>query len=311
MSKENNYLEIINESSEQNKLNEIFYNCSECPSPIEIISIDLKENIIEFKCINNNHKEKMLIKEYINRMKTFNNKNINYDKCIIHNNKKYKCYCSFCNQHLCKDCLKSGEHRNHNKILFVEIEHNKNKLNEIENNIKSYEDKIENLEKQKIILTKRINNIIKEIKNKLNKTLESKLEENMKNMEEEIGLNNYNYSLEVNNITNKYESEIKMIKLKYYKNINKIKNKYKVINDFNNILYKNKMDSLDIKYTEQIQKYNFIEKIENLNFIKRLKEIVYNTYNIYNNNYFNIINLDKILIKIIIQLIKLQMKWIL
>ena len=55
------------------KLNEIYYNCSECQSPIEILSTNEKDSTIEFKCINNNHKIKMTIKEYINKMKSFNN----------------------------------------------------------------------------------------------------------------------------------------------------------------------------------------------------------------------------------------------
>ena len=57
------------ESSEQLELNEINYNCTECSSPIEILSI--KDNNIEFKCINNNHNIKISIKEYINKMKEY------------------------------------------------------------------------------------------------------------------------------------------------------------------------------------------------------------------------------------------------
>ena len=50
------------ETPEVFKLNEIYYNCSECSSSVEILSINEKESNIEFKCINNNHKIKMLIK---------------------------------------------------------------------------------------------------------------------------------------------------------------------------------------------------------------------------------------------------------
>ena len=55
MSKENDYIMETSESSEQNQLNEIYYNCTECPSPIEILSINETECTIEFKCINNNY----------------------------------------------------------------------------------------------------------------------------------------------------------------------------------------------------------------------------------------------------------------
>ena len=47
----------LGESIEQNiQLNNIYYNCNECSSSIEILSINEKESIIEFRCINNNHK---------------------------------------------------------------------------------------------------------------------------------------------------------------------------------------------------------------------------------------------------------------
>ena len=98
------------ESSEQLELNEINYNCTECSSPIEILSIN--DNNIEFKCINNNHKRKLSMKEYLNKMKKFNNKEINNDKCQIHN-LPYECYCLGCKIHLCKDCLKTRNHLNH------------------------------------------------------------------------------------------------------------------------------------------------------------------------------------------------------
>ena len=53
------------------KLNEIYYNCTECSSHIEILYINEKANTIEFKCINNNHIKKLSIKEYINKNKKF------------------------------------------------------------------------------------------------------------------------------------------------------------------------------------------------------------------------------------------------
>ena len=56
----NDYIMDTIDLSEQSK-DEIYYNCTECPSSIEILSIDENECIIEFQCINNNHKKKMLI----------------------------------------------------------------------------------------------------------------------------------------------------------------------------------------------------------------------------------------------------------
>ena len=80
MSKGINFIFEEGETSKETiKLNEIYYNCRECLSQIEIININEKTNIIEFQCINNNHRKKISIKEYINEMKKFNNKNLNND----------------------------------------------------------------------------------------------------------------------------------------------------------------------------------------------------------------------------------------
>ena len=90
MSTQRNFIFEEGETKEEEiKLNEIYYNCTECFSPIEILYINEKVNIIEFKCIINNHIKRLSIKEYIKEMKKFNNKNINDDKCNNHN-KKYE-----------------------------------------------------------------------------------------------------------------------------------------------------------------------------------------------------------------------------
>ena len=128
------------------QLNELYYNCPECPSPIEIILIDEKEFQIEINCIDNNHRLKKQIKEYINKMKDFNNKSLNDDVCNYNNhNTKYESYCFLCKKHLCKECLKSRDHISHNKCCLVEIQPNKKELNIIENIIQYYENKIGNL----------------------------------------------------------------------------------------------------------------------------------------------------------------------
>ena len=150
------------------QLKEIYYNCMECSSPIEIMSI--KDNHIEYKCINNDHKRKILIKEYIEKMKKYNNKNNNNDECNIHNN-KYECYCIECNKHLCKECLKLREHIGHNKINIIEIKPNENEINIFKNIIKYYDNKINELEIEKYNKTKDVNNKIKEYKNKLNEKI--------------------------------------------------------------------------------------------------------------------------------------------
>ena len=192
------------------QLNEIYYNCIDCSSSIEIISI--KDNYIEYRCINNNHERKILIKEYIEKMKKYNNKNNNNDECNIHNNNKYECYCIECNKHLCKECLKLREHIGHNKINIIEIKPNENEINIFKNIIKYYENKINELEIEKYNKTKDINNKLKEYKNKLNEKKELKKKENEKNMKKELELNEDNYNIDIKKIRVKYENEIKLIK---------------------------------------------------------------------------------------------------
>ena len=280
---------------EMPQLNEINYNCTKCSSPIEILSLNEKECSIEFKCINNNHELKMAIKDYINKMKSFNDKNINNDICDIHN-KKFECYCTDCNKHLCKECLMTREHIDHSKYNIIEYQPNKKELNIIENIIKYYEDKIRILENEGLNKTKVLNNKLKKYKIKLNKKRELKLEENENKMEKELKIKYNNYIKESNNIKIKYENEKKSCKDKYMKSVNEIKSKYKTKNGYDDIQYKIDMENLNKKYEKIIKKFNFYKKIENMNQIRRLNEIIFNTYNMYNNNYFNSININAILI---------------
>ena len=96
----------------------IRYNCPECSSLIEILSIN--ENNIEFKCINNdNHNNKLKIYNYLEKMKKYkDNKNLN-DICEKHKN-KYIIYCLNCKCHLCNECMSSRIHKSHNKSIISE-----------------------------------------------------------------------------------------------------------------------------------------------------------------------------------------------
>ena len=208
MSENNDNAPETDGSSEQIQLKEIYYNCSECKSPIEIIELNEMQCTIEFKCINNNHKIKMKIKEYIDKMKRYNDKNneknINSDKCLNndHKNNNYECYCLDCNQHLCKECLSSRTHKDHHKKNILEVKPNKNELNIIEVIIKYYEDEYDKLDKESLIKVNEISNKLKEYKIKLNERKEKKLKENEKNIKKELELNNNKYILDIENIRN-------------------------------------------------------------------------------------------------------------
>ena len=169
---------------------DIYYNCTECPSLIEIISINEETNIIEFKCLNKekNHEKKIMpIKEYLSKMEKYKQKNLEV-KCKEHSlyeNNKFVSYCFDCKQHLCKECLISRSHINHYKNIIMEIKPRKEELCIIEEIIKDYNIQIENLKNEKINKEKELNeklNQKKEIENNnIKKKLEQIIEKKMKN----------------------------------------------------------------------------------------------------------------------------------
>ena len=152
--------------SNEIEMNELYYNCSECSSMIEILSLEEEKNIIEFKCLNNdkdniNHdKIIMPLKDYLKNMKRYNNKAANDDICSIHNS-KYISFCISCKKNLCIECLKKRNHINHVKNNIVEMQPTKLELNIIEEVIKYYGMKIEKLKEEN-------KNKIEKIENKNN-----------------------------------------------------------------------------------------------------------------------------------------------
>ena len=136
--------DIKTPNKESMMIKNIYYNCTECSSLIEIISINEDKGNIQFKCLNKNciNKEKeMSIKEYLKKMLKYKDKTINEDKCQEHSLKKsneYKTYCLDCNKHLCIDCLKTGNHINHRKNNIIEIAPIKLDLSLFEEVIKEY-----------------------------------------------------------------------------------------------------------------------------------------------------------------------------
>ena len=155
--------------------NNIGYNCTDCPSLIEIIAINKKTNIIKFKCINEDNNIKVMpIKKYLLKMAKYKNMEINNDKCHIHNiNNKYINFCINCNYHLCNECLLTRNHIYHNKNNIIEIQPRQEELNKMEEIIKNY---------QKIIdfLNQKLNNKPKEF----NTLLMNKKSEIIKKMNE-------------------------------------------------------------------------------------------------------------------------------
>ena len=170
-------------------LKSCLYNCSECSSKIEILLLD--ENKLKFICNNrdNKHDIDIEIKEYLQKMKQYNNKELNDDKCDKHK-QEYVSYCFDCKTHLCNECLKTRKHNYDYIINIIQILSDNKVLNKIKNLIESNKRKINELMKAKEetenILNNILNNNIKKIKEIINKN------ENNNNIKEkeELKLNN-------------------------------------------------------------------------------------------------------------------------
>ena len=118
---------------------------------------------------------------------------------------------------------------------------------------------------------------------------------NENNRYRDLKLGNEKFKQEIEEIKKKYEEEIKIKINKYKNNNNNINNKYRKINEKNNIIFKSKINELYKKYNEEIENLGLDKKIENLNNIIKFNEIIYHTYMLYNQNYFNCININNLL----------------
>ena len=278
--------------------NEIYYNCSKCASLIEILSLDEEKSIIEFKCLNkekvHNEKIKMPLKEYLEMMKKYNKNKINDDECEIHK-RKYVSYCFNCNCHLCEECLKTRKHLNHNKNNIIEIKPINEELNIIKEAINDYEIKIENLSKEKINKINELNKILNQNKNKEKRKIKENMIKNEKRKNDELKLNKDKYIEDINEIIKRYKKEINLRKNKFIIDDNDIFNKYKLLDEKENISHKYKMNELEKRYKDDIKNLEYDKQIENFKNIKQLNEILLNTYNTHENNYYNSININHIL----------------
>ena len=279
-----------------------YYNCTDCSSLIEILSINEEKNEIEFKCLNkdNNHgKKKMSIKDYLTKMEKFKKGSANGDSCKEHlsyKNNKYVSYCFDCKQNLCEECLKSRSHINHAKNNIIEIKPIKEELLIIEEIMKDYNIKIENLKKEKINKEQELNIMLENEKEEEKRRIEKEIKINENEKEKELRINVEKYSLDIKEIKEKYENEIRKRKEKFEKDNTEINNKYELKSKKEYELYDIKIKELDIKYHEMINNLKYDIKTENMINIQRINETVYNTYKDYNNNYYNADNINNILL---------------
>ena len=279
----------------QETIEEILYNCTDCPSSIELIS--LENDTIEFKCIKENKIIKLPIQEeYLEKMKKFNLNEINNEKCVIHKS-KYISYCLDCNCHLCKECLKSRNHINHKKNHLIEIQPTNEELNIFKEVIEHYKKKFENLWYENENIKQELKKELKDNKNIIKEKKEKNIKANKNNEKNEIKKITESFLNDIDEIKNKYKKEIKERKNKC--NIDKfnIIKKYKLLYEKENIYFENKLIELNIRYNEKIKKLENKDEIKNYENMKIINERIYYTYNKYNNNYYNALNINNILLE--------------
>ena len=281
---------------ENKVLKEIYYNCTECNSLIEILSIDEKENTIEFLC-SNQHKKLMPIKEFLDKMMDNDNVDINKDICQIHKN-QYMSFCFDCKKQLCKDCLKTRDHIYHNKNNIIEIQPIKTELKIIKKIVKYYDDKLEKLKNKKFLIKKRLNSFLDKCKTDIDNILQKEINSSETKKKLELENNKIKFSSDIKKIREKYEREIKNLKEIFNKNEIIIDNKYQIKKEKLELYYKYKFLLYQNKCDDILRKVSFDKNIENLTNLKRLNELVYNTYNLYNNNYYNSKNINNIIISL-------------
>ena len=109
------------EIEDELKMDTFQYNCTQCTSLIEIISLNNKLDEIEFRCLKNSHRIKKKLTDYINDMNSYKYGVLIKNKCEFagHNNCHYEYYCLNCDKHLCKECLESKEHLYHIKFNIM------------------------------------------------------------------------------------------------------------------------------------------------------------------------------------------------
>ena len=278
---------------ENKVLKEIYYNCTECNALIEILSIDEKENTIEFLC-SNQHKKLMPIKEFLDKMMDNDNVDINKDICQIHKN-QYMSFCFDCKKHLCKDCLKTRDHIYHNKNNIIEIQPINTEINAIKQIIKYYDEKLDVLKTRTILIKKKLSDDLDKYKIKINNNLKDEMSRNEISKKNDLENNHTKFLLEIERIKTKYENDLKSIKHSYIQNEIKINSKYQLKHEEIEVFYKNKIERMENKCNEIIDKISFEKKIEELTNMKRINKLIYNTYNLYNNNYYNSKNINNII----------------
>ena len=295
----------INQYIKEMKKNTYLYNkCSSC----NIIQKDKLNNNDNFllclkcnkifccKCFElhlNNTEDIKLHKEIkINELNIY---------CLKHSIKKtnnYVSYCFDCEEHLCKECLKSRIHINHKKNSIIEIQPTDEELLAVKEVIKDYNNTVESLIKEQNI---KQNELKEELAINISNTenlYKKKFNIIEKDKEIELFASKNNYLLDIDEIKKKYQCEIALRKKEYNEKCNDIKLKYMDLNKKTNEEFNLKLEGIKLNNEDKTnrQKLNYKNKIDKIKIIIKISEIIYNTYEKYNDNYIYSININNLLL---------------
>ena len=235
------------------------YSCTNCNSPIEIISLNQDNNTINFKCVKNkDHGNKTLsLKDYLEKMTKNTYLYYNCSECGLSQNNydTIFSYCINCNKILCNQCKNK-----HNKIFYSHQFINTKEINNkclLHNSVQIISYCLDcNCQLCEKCLDSRKHlghrkNLIREVKPKEE---EIKIVEKMisKYIDEKLNLENeeknYEKILKEELIKSTTENEEK-----YLKNIEEIKQCKEKELEQNNINYTNEINDIENQYNTQLQ----------------------------------------------------------
>ena len=204
---------------------DLFYNCIDCPSLIEIQKLSEKNNSIKFICINTNEEKTIDIEEYLENMQKYKNNNYIQDKCDKHEYEQYRYYCMDCKCNLCDKCMKVKIHKKHKKEIIYDLQPDDEDLKIIEDRIEEYDNKIKNLKDEMMNnINAQINAILKNIDDEDDS---KKVSRDIKHLKKSTDFKNI--IEEIDSYTNEIHEEFDEIKylIKFADNTHKLIDRHK------------------------------------------------------------------------------------
>jgi len=263
---------ICQQTQNLSKNSLIFEYCTRCK---QVICDKCKENHIK----NNNNIEHSFI---------YNNEK--YLKCLTHlQNNKYIVFCKECKMHLCRECLKSRKHLNHQKNALYELQLlEENKLNHSKI-IDLLKEEMKKLNEEKNNKTKALKHKMNISKNKIKEEYENEINKNKQNLENKLNVKEERLEKELNDLKKKYLNEVQRMKNKFEEEKNEIICQYNKAEIDIKSLYDKKIYQVqqNINNDEDFLSLQKLEKtIKNRNDLIIINEILKNTQEKNENNYY-------------------------